>query len=457
MSETRGTLFIVDDDQAMCDMLADGLVRRGFAVTTFTDPNQALDALVEAQPEALIADLRMGRMDGLELCQRSRGVLPELPVVVMTAFGNLDTAVEAIRAGAYDFITKPVDVELVAVAAERAVRLARLTRELTALRDRQPAPSVEGFVGDSAAMKRVYDLVDRLGDSEATVLVTGESGTGKELVAAALHRTGRRREGPFLAVNCAALPETLLESELFGHVRGAFTDARQNRSGLLVGASGGTLFLDEIGEVPLPMQAKLLRALQERRVRPVGSDHEVSFDARIVAATNRDLGALVEERRFREDLYFRLNVVEIHLPPLRSRGRDVLTLVQHFLTLAAEAEGRPVRKLSRDAAAKLLSYRWPGNVRELQNCVEHAVALARFDEITLEDLPERIRGYEPDHVLVAAADVSQLVPLEEVERRYILRVLDAAGGQRKVAAQILGVDRKTLYRKLEGYKEDGYG
>jgi two-component system response regulator HydG len=287
------------------------------------------------------------------------------------------------------------------------------------------------------------------------VLITGETGTGKEVVARALHRRGRRRERPFVAVNCAAMPEPLLESELFGHARGAFTDARTARTGLFVQAHGGTLFLDEIADLPLGLQPKLLRALQERTVRPVGADAVVPFDVRLVTATNRDLESAVEERRFREDLYFRINVIHIELPPLRARGSDVLLLAQHYVDHYAARSGKRVTGLSPAAAERLLTYAWPGNVRELQNCVERAVALTQYERIAVDDLPEKIRSYRRSHVLVASDDPSELVPMEEVERRYVLRVIEAVGGNKTLAARILGFDRKTLYRKLERYDASG--
>jgi len=301
-------------------------------------------------------------------------------------------------------------------------------------------------------MHKLYDLLERVVDSDASILLTGESGTGKEVVAHALHRRSTRRRGPFVAVDCAALPETLLESELFGHVAGAFTDAKATRAGLLVQASGGTLFLDEIGEMAPRLQAKLLRALQERKVRPLGSNNEVPFDARVIAATNRDLETAVQERRFRKDLYYRVNVIHVHLPPLRARGNDVLLLAQHFLDRCAAKSGKPIAHLSPIAAQKMLAYSWHGNVRELQNCIERAVAVASFEEIMVEDLPERIRNYVRHPVLVDSDDPSELLPMEEVERRYILRVLEAAGGNKTLAAQTLGFDRKTLYRKLGRYE-----
>jgi two-component system response regulator HydG len=289
----------------------------------------------------------------------------------------------------------------------------------------------------------------KLADSDASVLVTGESGTGKEVVARALHRMGRRRNGPFIAINCAAMPEALLESELFGHARGAFTDARSSRTGLFVQSDGGTLLLDEIGELPMSLQPKLLRALQERHVRPVGGDSEVAFDVRLVCTTNRDLEEAIEEERFREDLFFRVNVVHVQMPPLRARGTDVLLLAQHFLVRYATQAGKQVVGISPAAAERLMAYTWPGNVRELQNCIERAVALTTFEQIAVDDLPEKIRAYRRSHVIVASDDPSELVPLEEVERRYILRVVEAVGGNKTLAAQVLGMGRKTLYRKLE--------
>jgi two-component system response regulator HydG len=287
------------------------------------------------------------------------------------------------------------------------------------------------------------------------VLVTGETGTGKELVARALHDRGPRRNGPFVGINCSAVPETLLEAELFGHVRGAFTDASRARPGLFARANGGTLFLDEIGELPLALQPKLLRALQERKVRPVGSDDEVSFDARVVTATNRDLESAVEENRFREDLFFRINVIHVALPPLRARGGDVLVLAQHFVDRYAGQAGKAVSGISAAAAERLMAYAWPGNVRELENCIERAIALTEYEKIAVDDLPEKIRSYRRSHVLVASDDPAELVPLEEVERRYILRVMEAVGGNKTEAAQVLGVGRRTLYRKLEQYGRGG--
>jgi DNA-binding NtrC family response regulator len=391
----------------------------------------------------------------LELCQRATEAHPELPVLVITAFGSMETAVQAIRAGAYDFITKPFDIDVVGISIERAVKHGVLTREVQRLqRAVDESRRFDELLGASPAMKEVYDLLERVAESESTVLVSGESGTGKELVARALHRRSKRATGPFVAINCAAMPEQLLESELFGHTKGAFTDARTARPGLFVQAKGGTIFLDEIGDMPLGLQPKLLRALQERTVRPVGGDHETPIDVRVVAASNRDLETAIEERKFREDLYYRINVIHVELPPLRARGADVLLLAQHYLEHFATQSQKDVRSLDPEAAERLSAYAWPGNVRELANCLERAVALTRSESIGSADLPEKIRNYRTSHVLVAATDPSELVPLEEVEKRYILRVLEAVGGNKTLAAQVLGLDRKTLYRKLDRYGAD---
>ena len=449
-------VLVVDDDQAMCDLLEGALGRRGFSVTSRTAADEAFALLAAEDFDVVITDLQMKGMNGLELCERISQNRPDVPVVVMTAFGSLETAVAAIRVGAYDFITKPIDLEPLRLALERAVRHRALTREVGLLRQTvREARHFEELIGSSPAMGQVYELIERVAAVDATVLITGESGTGKEMVARAIHRRGKRSSGHFVAINCAAVPEALLESELFGHEKGAFTDARSARPGLFVEASGGTLFLDEIGELPLALQSKLLRALQERAVRPVGAAREVPFDARLLAATNRDLETAVEERRFRDDLYYRINVVNLALPPLRARGGDVLLLAQHFLEHFTRMFDKPVTAIAPAAADKLLSYTWPGNVRELANCIERAVALTRFTELVVEDLPEKIRAYSRSHVVVAGSDPTELVPLEEVERRYILHALEAVGGNRTLAAQTLGLDRKTLYRKLKAYGADG--
>ena len=447
-----GRIQLVDDDRALCEWVALGLAQSGFDLEWRTSPDDALAAVASDDHDAIVTDLNMGAVSGLELCERILQLRADVPVIVITAFGSMDTAISAMRAGAYDFLTKPFDLEALRLALVRAVQHRRLRDEVKRLRRvAERAIGLDELLGDSTAMRRVQDLLERIVDTDSTVLVTGESGTGKEVVARALHRRGRRAAGPFVAINCAAMPEPLLESELFGHERGAFTDARTARTGLFVEASGGTLFLDEIGELPIGLQPKLLRALQERVVRPIGGTREIPFDVRLVVATNRDLDEAIAEKRFREDLYFRINVLHVELPPLRARGGDALLLAQHFLRAFAQKAGRPVEGISPAAAERLLAYDWPGNVRELMNCMERAVALARFDELAVDDLPEKIRKHRSTHVLVTGDDPTDLVPLEEVERRYVLRVLQAVSNNKRLAARVLGVDRKTLYRKLERY------
>jgi two-component system response regulator HydG len=445
-----GYVLIVDDEPSMREVLDAGLARRGYRTLTCPAASDALEVLATSELDVVVADLNMRAMNGLELCERIVTNHPDVPVIMLTGFGSLESAIGAIRVGAYDFITKPVEVDVLAMALDRAIQHRLLRREVKRLRrSAEGAAGLGELIGDSHAMAEVRGLLTRVADSDATLVLTGETGTGKEVAARAVHRAGRRSKGPFVAINCAAMPEALLESELFGHVRGAFTDARAAREGLFQQASRGTLFLDEIGDLPLGLQPKLLRALQERSVRPVGGDSEIAVDVRIVVATNRDLESAVAEGRFREDLFFRVNVIHVELPPLRTRGGDVLLLAQHFVRHFAARTGKPVLGLSHQVAERLTAYPWPGNVRELGNCMERAVALARYEQVTVDDLAERVRGYRPSHVLVASEDPSELVSLEEVERRYIVRVMQAVGENKTRAAQILGLDRKTLYRKLE--------
>jgi DNA-binding NtrC family response regulator len=441
-------ILVADDDREMCELAQAGLRQSGYDVVWRLTPDEALAELDHGDYAVLVVDIHMEGKSGLDLCRAALSKRPDLPVVVMTGFGTVDHAVGAIRAGAYDFITKPVSMEALALTLERAVRHRAMSEELQRLRRRIETSQLPSVIGSSAALRHMADLISRVAETDTNVLITGESGTGKELVARALHeRSGRT--GQFLAINCAAVPETLLESELFGHVRGAFTDAHATRAGLFAEANGGTLFLDEIGEMPLSMQAKLLRALQERKVRPIGSSHEVPFDARIVTATNRDLEAEVAAKRFREDLFYRINVVRVDVPPLRKRGNDALELAQFFLNRAAERSRKTITSIDKAAAERILSYEWPGNVRELENCIERAVALARFDSVKVEDLPGKIREHRPTELADLGSDPVDLASMDEVEERYIRKVLIAVGGNKTLAAKVLGFDRRTLYRKLK--------
>lgn len=448
-----GDILIIDDDRALCDLLEEDLSRRGYRVRAALNVISARDMLHQQEVDVVLTDLNMPGISGIEFCAELHANRPDLPVVIMTAFGSLETAIAALRAGAYDFVTKPVDLDLLALSLERALQHRHLQEKVRLLKDqvRRQDPADE-LLGDSRALKTIKEQIARLADLDTSVLISGESGTGKELVARALHRQSHRAENSFVAVNCAALPETLLESELFGHVRGAFTDAREKRKGLFVEASGGTLLLDEIAEMPLALQPKLLRVLEDHRVRPLGGSHEVECDVRVLAASHRNLEEVVAEGRFRSDLFYRLNVIQLELPPLRERGNDILLLAQHFIQQLAQRFNKSVTGLAQPVASCLLAYHWPGNVRELRNVIERALALSYHDQLTMEDLPEQVKHPSGDVPLpLVRDDDSQVLTLEEMERRYISHVLERLDGNRTMAARLLGIDRKTLYRKL---KED---
>jgi DNA-binding NtrC family response regulator len=446
----NASVLIVDDDADTCELLEALLQAEGFAVVKERSAEAALARLADVDFDAMLTDIHMPGIDGIELCRRAGELRPDLPVLIVTGLANMDASVAALRAGAYDFIAKPIEIKLLSPAIKRAVQRHRLGTEVRRLRRALVDATAFGpIIGQSSAMRRVFDLVARIADSEASVMITGESGTGKELVARSIHERSGRAAGPFVALNCAAMPASLIESELFGHVKGAFTDARTARDGLFVQAGRGTLFLDEIGDMPLEMQPKLLRALQERTVRPVGGDREVPFEGRLLTATNRDLEADVESGRFREDLLYRIDVVRVELPPLRIRGRDVLQLAQAFIERFADRSGREVRQLDPAAAELLLNYDWPGNVRELENCMERAVALCRLDWVTVADLPDKIRTYVPERVVITNEESEELLTLEQLELRYIHKVLRAVSGNKSQAAKILGLDRRTLYRRID--------
>jgi len=451
----RGKILIVDDEQMMCEMLEDDLKRHGFHPTCYISAEKALDALKTESFDVLLTDMNLPNMNGIELCERVVANRPDIPVIVITAFGSMETAIAAIRAGAYDFVTKPIDTDFLILALDRAVNHHGLQEKVKLLDEAlKKSHQFDELIGQSPPMRKLIDQLERIADTETSILITGETGTGKELVAQALHRRSRRHKGPFVAVNCAALPDALLESELFGHKSGAFTDAKTERKGLFFQANGGTLFFDEIGDFPLALQPKLLRSLEERCVRPIGGTSEIAFDVRIIAATNRDIETAVEEGRFREDLYYRINVIQIDLPPLRERGTDILLLARHFVEQFAIRSDNQIAGISDTASEKLLNYTWPGNIRELRNTIERAVVLTRYEKISVDDLPEKIRNYKASHILVGSDNPSELVPIQEVERRYILHVLKTVGGNKTLAARVLGLDRKTLYRKLQHYKVD---
>jgi DNA-binding NtrC family response regulator len=442
MSETRpaSRLLVVEDDDETRMALSEALEDLGHQVRSEPSAERALTALEHDDVDAVLTDVRMPGMGGIEFCRRLSGDHPNLPVVVMTAYGDVDSAVGALRAGAFDFITKPFSVDGVAEVLDHALDRGRSGTPIVRL---SPAlvtdDSFHGIVGASPAVRALHQQIRRAAETDSTVLITGESGTGKELVARAIHEASERSSGPFVAVSCAAVPHEILEAELFGHEKGAFTGAVHARIGLFEQATRGTLFLDEIGDMPLDLQPKLLRVLQERRVRPLGASREVLLDTRIVAATNRDLDQAV-----REDLHFRIKVLHIHLPPLRERERDVLELAQHFL---ARTDSSP--SLSPEAEQQLLGYDWPGNVRELENAMHAAVALASGGRIGLEELPTTVRTRRGPPV-----STERPTTLEEVERRHIEIVLKAVGWNKARAARKLGIDRATLYRKLSRFGLD---
>jgi two-component system, NtrC family, response regulator AtoC len=440
-------ILIVDDDYDTREALGSVLTDLGYAIESCASVDEALRALEAKDFDLILSDVMMPRVNGTEFCAHVVRNHPDVPVIMITAYGSTDIAVDSIRAGAFDFLTKPFNLADLGKTVTRALDVSgdRRVRRLDGL------PREDGnfhdIVGSSRSIGKVIEQLPRIAASEATVLITGESGTGKELIARAIHERSRRRAGPFVAVNCAAVPADILESELFGRVRGAFTGATAAYAGLFREADGGTLFLDEVGAMPSTLQPKLLRALQERAVRPVGGDVEEPFDARLVAATNCDLDDAVRAGTFREDLRFRLGVLCVSLPPLRERGDDVLEIARYLIAKYGAAEGRAEYALTSDTERAFLRYRWPGNVRELENCVQAALTFAGEGRIDFEDLPTAVRS----HSALPGQRGTSTDPssLEKVELEHILRVLEAVGGNKAAAARVLRIDRTTLYRKLE--------
>ena len=445
-------ILVVDDDQSSRDLLARILTSAGHRVTALTDGREAVAALTAGDPpDLVVSDIRMADMDGLQVIDAFRERAPETPVILVTAFGNIDGALEAIRRGAADYLSKPYDVDAIQLVVARALQHRALAMENRALRrglrDRY---RLENVVGRSEAMLQVYKTAARVASTDATVLIQGESGTGKELVARAIHTASPRASGPFVAVDCGAIAEGVLESELFGHTRGAFTGAQVARRGLFEEAHHGTLFLDEIGDVGPNLQARLLRALQEGTIRRVGANDPIAVDVRIVAATNRDMDAAVKQGTFRADLYYRLHVVSIRIPPLRERREDIPLLAEHFAQKHGRAEGSAI---SPEARELLVAYDWPGNVRELENAVARALALNPSGVVIPEDLPDAIHLAQAEPAPVPLPPPGDRPTLAELERRYASQVLGETGGNKTRAAEILGIDRKTLYRIL-GERED---
>ncbi|MFO0747983.1 MAG: sigma-54 dependent transcriptional regulator [Myxococcota bacterium] len=440
------TLLVVDDDRSNLDSLKQIFEREKLEVLTAADGREALDTLRRRRIAVMLTDLMMPGMTGIELMRAAKTVSPETEVVLMTAFGTVETAVEAMKEGAWDFVTKPFKRIQIVKAVKRALDQQSLVMENAALKAELEASRRDrSIIGNSLVMRQALDMVRQVAPSHATVLLLGESGTGKELFARAIHTWSTRASKPFIALNCAALPESLLEAELFGHEKGAFTGAMQRRQGRFELADGGTLFLDELGEMSPQVQVKLLRVLQEGEFERVGGTQTLKVDTRIVAATNKDLKAEVGAGRFREDLYYRLNVISITLPPLRDRKDDIPLLAQHFLTRYADKNQKRITGIAREAMQALVAWRWAGNVRELENCIERAVVLSRGDTIGVEDLPPAMRDAEPEN---RAITIPLGTPLEEVERLLIQETLAATKGDKRLAAQLLGIATRTIYRKI---------
>ncbi len=445
-------ILVVDDQEVIRELCSEIAESLGYRVSVAASGAEALEVMESEHVDVLMADLKMPGMSGLELLETVKSRSAQTEVLIMTAYGSVPSAVQAMKMGACDYLTKPFNLEEVKLLLERVVQRVDLVNENRLLREQVRFKSGYGeLLGSSPPMQRLFKMIVKVSQSHYPVLIAGESGTGKELVARSIHRSGPLRDKPFLPVDCTALVPTLIESELFGYVRGAFTGALRAKEGLLEAAQGGIVFLDEIAELPVDLQAKLLRALQEREVKPVGSTRRNRFDARIIAATNRDLEAAIQQGSFRKDLYFRLNVVTLKLPPLRERKADIPLLVDHFLDKFCKAERRPPT-LSEEALSSLLAYDWPGNVRELENCMERAVALGSGPVLHLGDLPTNLQN--PRHsASPSRAGGEPVVPLRELERQAILRAVADARGDKLLAARMLGIGKTTLYRKLKEYRQ----
>ncbi|MDE3119364.1 MAG: sigma-54-dependent Fis family transcriptional regulator [Nitrospirota bacterium] len=452
-------IVIVDDESAVRETLRDFLVEEGYQVTAVADGQAAVQAVKSEPTQVVLTDLRLQGMDGLEILERVMQVNAQISCIVMTGFGTIEQAVKAMKAGAYDFITKPIQFDVVSLAIRKALEFQQLRQENFLLRKavREKYRS-QSMVGTSEPMRELHDFIDKVADSDSTVLIQGESGTGKELVARMLHYNSLRRDRPFVPINCGAIPENLLESELFGHEKGAFSGAIATRMGRFELAHGGTLFLDEVGEMSPPLQVKLLRALQERAFERVGGSKTVRVDVRIISATNQDLELAVQEKRFRQDLYYRLNVIPVMMPPLRTRQTDVPLLINHFLRQFNEAKGTSVRDMDGAAVDALSQYGWPGNIRELENLIERLVILKRTGTLTVADLPEKIRAARPvpssarpveGPVDFNGSGVDLVKELEQYENRLILEALRQTNGVTSKAAQLLRLNRTTLVEKLK--------
>jgi len=447
MNNHREQLLIVDDDPITLDLLMEVLTREGYKVNTALSGEEAISKAKETLFDIVITDIRMGNKDGMEVLRSIKRISPETIVIMITAFGSIDTAIEAIREGAFDYISKPFKLEEIKLTIRKALEQRRLVEENRLFRQELiDKYHFKNVIGRTPQMLQVYKTIAKVANTKSTVLLYGERGTGKELIARSIHYNSSRNTRPFIPVDCASLVETLMESELFGHVRGAFTGAQTTKKGLIEEADGGTLFLDEISNLSLQTQAKLLRFLQEHEIKRVGGVETIRLDVRVIAATNKPLEPLVKAGKFREDLFDRLNVVSISLPPLRERREDIPLLATYFLNKFSEENGKKISHISPEALDILINYSWPGNVRELEHIIERAVILSRNPIILPEDLPKKIIEETKD---LEKEETEKLLPLKEMEKRYVLKVLQETKGNKKKASEILGIDRTTLYRILE--------
>jgi len=447
------TLLVADDDPGLRESLERTLTREGYRVVLASDGRAALERVQAGGVDLIVTDLRMPGLTGLELLRAAKAIMPDVDVILLTAFGTVEEAVKAMKDGAYDFLTKPFRREQLIKLVDKALERRDLIEQNRALKKQLDDIRAKGqMIGASPSFRRMLTLVEQIADSSATILIQGESGTGKELVARTIHERSARRNGPFVAVNCAALPETLLESELFGYEKGAFTGAAGRKEGRFELANGGTLFLDEVADLSLITQPKILRVLQEGEFERLGGTRSLQVDVRIVAATNQDLSEMVKEKRFREDLYYRLNVITVRVPPLRERHEDIRVLAQHYLRVYAAKNGRKLEGFSNEALERLESYAWPGNVRELENLIERTVLLARKDRIDAEDLPEEVAGVKrpPRDAILELVGT----PLADIEQRLLDETLRITGGNKTQAAKLLGIDVRTVARKLERREDD---
>ncbi len=446
MKNPAHRILIVDDDVEMCRMVSDILKKEGLSVLALHESLEVSKILNKEDFDVMVTDLKMKGLNGLDLLETANKVAPLTPVIIITAFGTIESAIKAMKMGAYDYITKPFKMDELVLTVRKALENRLLKKEVVRLKKEvESRYDFHQLIGKSPLMQNIYNLIERISDSSSSVFITGESGTGKELVAKALHYSGVRKGALFIAVNCAAIPEALLESELFGYKKGAFTDAKSDKKGLFFEANEGTLFLDEIAEMPLTLQAKMLRVIEEKEVRPLGDTSSYPIDVRIISATNRDIKPLIQTGRFREDLYYRLKIIDIELPPLRKRREDIPLIIQHSINKLNRETNKKISGVSERALRILLDYSWPGNVRELENVIHRAITMSQHEVILPEDLPTSMTQEENE----IEKGLQQEYTLDQLEKAYIRKVLVKVEGNKSKAAQILGLDRKTLYRKLE--------